>query len=144
MNVTFLIFQELLNEISKLQSRLDEAAHDLITAVEKGSNDVTRGAVVTDRPVLPDVQILRQRLNCAQHDAEVQHAELEKATDLSHALNAKLQAASSRADHVTKELAVGNAPPTFASLDEARETLNKQKVSVAVCLRILINCIASD
>jgi hypothetical protein len=119
-----------------LQSRLDDAACHLIDTVEKGSSNLIPDVVglttttVSDRPMLPDVQILRQRLDCAQHDAELKHAELEKATDLSRALNAKLQAASSRVDHVTNELGLGSSPPVYTSLGEARETLNKQKVEI--------------
>ena len=134
-NFSFL-HQDQLNAISLLHSRLDDVERGFIESsiscshLNVLSKENLSSLSTLVNPLFPDVKTVRQRLETAQHEGEVDRAKLERAVVLLNITQEKLYVTSSNPDiSLLESVSRDNwLSQNNLGLDDALQIILKQRV----------------
>jgi len=85
-------------------------------------------SAASDSRFIPNMQMLRERLESVQHEAQLHYSKLVTAVDLTRVFGEKLRIVACNVDSAQLKSVANHNLPIPATLNEARETIAQQKV----------------
>lgn len=114
---------------------MTEVESKLLSTEETLLGALNEQAAQCDRPVDPaatslaSTQVLRRRFDDVRRSAEVRHAELEVAVEMTRKFDDKLQDVSGRLDEIAHDVETHSELPRASKVEELQQYVVEQKVT---------------